>query len=715
MPHNGSPLQANMNFLGGTEDPFINRIKQAQEWSFVDNSGSPLPTAADVNGYPTSLSNGGLYTAFPLPTPSEISGRWKCRWTGDGTLSTFVSAQVGGGTVVPATGSFSGVNGFFTYYPDVGSSGGNSFIAITSINVASPITKIEFYLESQEALLDAGEVFTPAFKAKAAQFGRLRGLNWLPSNDSILSKWAHRKPLNYFSYRANENRSSLYKGYTTNTGDAYSINLGDGGTPADRDTWLVRWNATASGTSPTLNGKALHDLGMGPGDSLNITLRPAMGLVSCVVYEANLDCWFISGGQTASLDNTINGYSRGLANGAPPEIFARLCGEVGAHPWANFPALALDPITDYSTSFASYLKGLQDTVYPWMKPGYENINEVWNYSVGFGQTRYAWSKSYARWAAGGVSNDHDWMGRVNSIVGQAISGVYSNARSQYDFISGVQTFGDVTASEARMNGRHVSVDGGSPAANWITQKCCANYYSPSLYDSQTELQLAYDWSVGNSGVKAAALQTYVASCEIDSGTSLAAAFTRHQTWKAWHSTIPLTFYEGGYSPDHIGYDLSGTITAATKAASCVLTLAAGRVPAVGTSVTISGVVGMTQLNGNTYTVTAVSGQQVTVNVNSSAFGTYTSGGAALFVGSKTLLNTFRSATKDAPALVEVTRKSFSNCLRIGVYPSVYNIGGSDIWSVDDPSIYRSTPSPQTSVIAEVSVSGRPVRTYIRTS
>ena len=77
------------------------------------------------------------------------------------------------------------------------------------------------------------------------------------------------------------------------------------------------------------------------------------------------------------------------------------------------------------------------------------------------------------------------------------------------------------------------------------------------------------------------------------------------------------------------------ITAVTKASTAVVTLAGARTFfRDGEPMTISGVVGMTQLNGNTYYVKPVTATTVelytdaarTIPVNSTAFGTYTSGG-----------------------------------------------------------------------------------------
>lgn len=71
-----------------------------------------------------------------------------------------------------------------------------------------------------------------------------------------------------------------------------------------------------------------------------------------------------------------------------------------------------------------------------------------------------------------------------------------------------------------------------------------------------------------------------------------------------------------------------TITAVTQANPCVVTSAAhGLNP--GDRVTIASVAGMTQLNGNTYTVEYVTTNTFSLQgVNSTAFSAYTSGGTA---------------------------------------------------------------------------------------
>lgn len=74
-------------------------------------------------------------------------------------------------------------------------------------------------------------------------------------------------------------------------------------------------------------------------------------------------------------------------------------------------------------------------------------------------------------------------------------------------------------------------------------------------------------------------------------------------------------------------DKTGTVTGISKAAAAVIGFASHTF-VVGQSILLSGVSGMTQINGLRALVTAVAGLNVTVAINSSAFSTWTSGGVA---------------------------------------------------------------------------------------
>lgn len=82
----------------------------------------------------------------------------------------------------------------------------------------------------------------------------------------------------------------------------------------------------------------------------------------------------------------------------------------------------------------------------------------------------------------------------------------------------------------------------------------------------------------------------------------------------------------GYSTPPNGYTSSFPITGASQATQCVLTCTSTFL--VGQVVQISGVGGMVELNGNIYTITAVSATTVTIDVDSTGFTAYTAGGTA---------------------------------------------------------------------------------------
>lgn len=97
-----------------------------------------------------------------------------------------------------------------------------------------------------------------------------------------------------------------------------------------------------------------------------------------------------------------------------------------------------------------------------------------------------------------------------------------------------------------------------------------------------------------------------------------------------------------------------SINGATRANPCVLTINVHDLN-VDDRIRITGVGGMTQLNNQTYTVTAVAGNQVTIDVNSSAFSVYSSGGTA------TLYKKIVTAITQAnPAVVTCAGHTFTN-------------------------------------------------------
>ncbi len=130
----------------------------------------------------------------------------------------------------------------------------------------------------------------------------------------------------------------------------------------------------------------------------------------------------------------------------------------------------------------------------------------------------------------------------------------------------------------------------------------------------------------------------------------------------------------------IPFPSTATIIGATKATKAVITLKwvpAQTPPAinsyfVGQQISISGVVGMIELNGNTYTVLAVTSTTVTLNVDSTGFTTYISGGTTTLVdyiglGTYARLCQPLIQTKQFPVYWEQGRK-----VRLGVQKYLLN-------------------------------------------
>lgn len=108
----------------------------------------------------------------------------------------------------------------------------------------------------------------------------------------------------------------------------------------------------------------------------------------------------------------------------------------------------------------------------------------------------------------------------------------------------------------------------------------------------------------------------------------------------------------------------GSITDATRAVNCVLTIV-GHVFDVGDRLDINGVSGMTQLNGQTYTVISITTDSVTLDVNSSGFGIYSANGTAT-----TYRKAIQSITQANPAVVSSTNHGFTNGQQVWIDDAV---------------------------------------------
>lgn len=259
---------------------------------------------------------------------------------------------------------------------------------------------------------------------------------------------------------------------------------------------------------PTLNinGSGAAPIRYAYGDPLGSSNMPksvdsnSNPIYGTLVYDVDLASWLKIGG-----DGTDG--STGLTNGVPIELMLKLCIKTGTHPWFVSSALALDPMTDFWPSCATYLKANTPS---WMIPRFEGVNEEWNTANGFFGVRYGWNKAWLHWS-GVQFGTNQWQGKVASTLGQAISTVYGGVPdgTKYQFINGCQmaaayftTGPTVTQNNERMTSATYVAQAAAAqtgytktaASLYCTHVCTASYYQPNLQNTLAELQTAIKYS-----------------------------------------------------------------------------------------------------------------------------------------------------------------------------------------------------------------------------
>jgi hypothetical protein len=606
------------------------------------------------------------------------------------------------------------------------------------------------------------------------------------------------------------------------SGDKFQISLTSGGSAVGT---ASRSGAVFVTRPPTLsiNGTTavpLKDVGGTPIiDQTQLPTGPAPRYFwGTIVYDADLNSWLLNGGGTGK-------FSQGIQNGVPIEVAFQLCKELGMHPYFTTPFLAMDPMTDYVTELATYVKANDPG---WMIPRYENGNEVWNTSTPI--TNYAANKAFAHWRAG--TSDYDnWYGKTLSTMGQAIAAVYGGTSGNLGtkckvFAGGqyVQPQADPSNfPQARIQSTKYVAQVASPqsgylktAANpYVSTMLSADYIGPSDRGEAAELELAWQYcftNAGNPTAQTANLNAYVNTMPSAGDPNTPGNSTSYYlgTIQWGQSQSPpineMHGYEGGYSPDLVNVNSfrwndqwNSPISAASRASSCVVALrtyvsqdgprrGSGNPAQVGMLIAIQNVTTMPQLNTmvagtatmtsgssiiaatntlvagqgvmfqtgttlppgisplkpyyvlaaglsgsqfqistsaggsplvidptNIYTgrwpgqvfdagwfVTVVSGNNVTLQINSTSFTAFSgTNGTAYYLGSNWIINNFRiAALMLAPDMVTKTTVNYENFALVGgSFPSQYEFSGSgSVWPVIRDDIW-GTQSQEFAAIA----------------
>ena len=177
----------------------------------------------------------------------------------------------------------------------------------------------------------------------------------------------------------------------------------------------------------------------------------------------------------------------------------------------------------------------------------------------------------------GARTIHNWYGKAMSVLGQAVSSVYAGNRTKYQVLCGVQTVkGDSAAgtagSDARLtSSKYVAQAAAaqspytkSPASNWVTHICCAQYFTPSEYGTPQEATdaAAYAAAAGNPNLQLSIATAYASTANSGSGPfTISKCAVLYANWKAWAQRFgiqKMCGYEGGYSPDYSRTNHSST-------------------------------------------------------------------------------------------------------------------------------------------------------------
>jgi hypothetical protein len=297
-------------------------------------------------------------------------------------------------------------------------------------------------------------------------FAVIRDLDWTEANVTSCSVWATRNSPNYYAYSTNEIRNAA-SGTTTYTAgghtytipvpgqyvnsggtgasggtisyttDTYSVTLGSGNF-VDKQTFLFLPPSTGTTSSQiALNGNTAVPLLTGYGGSGPAV--PTAGKVITGVYDAVL-------GGVLTFNGNTTGTKGGMQCGMPPEVFVEINAELKTAPWHVLPYLALDPMTDWVSQYATYVKNNYSS--PLTR--FEVTNEPFNCAAGplnafylsFKSNKYiaedsAWTNTTIFCGPGGSNEDE--IGKMSSTVGQDLTSTLGSGN--FELLVPTQSFG----------------------------------------------------------------------------------------------------------------------------------------------------------------------------------------------------------------------------------------------------------------------------------
>jgi hypothetical protein len=731
--HNGGRYQTQLGLPGFEGQwPFKNKIKMSSIWS------ASRPDAANINanGYPTSA----------IGTPELVisdegntfqSGQRVLAWDGTATFT------ISGASV--ASGSLSGTNGRAVLNLSTDTSPKNITLTLTATdgtldNMRWLHINDEASYNAQKLAYPNKEPFNPKFieVTQGLNIGSFRFLDAQLGNISNVCTAAHRMPVSHFSYVVSHFPPSAYATLTSGSSSTMTATK-TGFALVDGATVILDLGTAAISGTPTLNIEATGAKLIKTPSGVTWTKADTTGSPrrGAFTYVAILDRWV-----TTAID-----FDDGIIAGWPWEVMLDLCNILNCHGHFVPPFLTVDTPSDYMPAFATMAAS---TLNPGLKAFWEIWpNECWN--TAFYGTKHAEQIGTARWSAASID---DACGRWGSLLGASISSIYGGDTSRHALLGGVFT---ITAPDnvAGANTlrrfestRHVSVNGGTPAKNYITHVCPHNYWTTmkafaGTVGTSAEMYLrgvayvaaARDWFNGDAATKQSLIDAQFDEAQVEAWM-VSEADTRIARWNAvaQHYGIGVIPYEGGYYPGDINSDPThgfdnitlGNPTIivvnkinATQAHAFQPTSTSGMRARFRSTASGLGLTSTTQLNGNTYDVLSVTDTEIRLDVDSTSFTPFVPGdgnsgafSAIANAGIKGIvydgygntgnqtLSAFQEATKASPYILYATQKSLQRLAAGGwLYPSDFFLFGysPNVKSLNQWSKYNylySTPNKQ---------------------
>jgi Ca2+-binding RTX toxin-like protein len=198
-PNSGTNLSGVTEF--STQLPFVNAFKMARRWRLTTPQSSRMlekltpaeqSLYLDGDGYFKSLPTGGTLETYLFTAMSDTfqGGRYVVMYDGEATLN------YGYGVTKVAGDSKPG-------YDVINVTNQGIQMLINNINPQNYLRNIRVVREDQLPLYEAGVEFNPEFVDRIKDFGTLRFMDWMETNDHLSGKWSDRPEGTDFSYNWN--------------------------------------------------------------------------------------------------------------------------------------------------------------------------------------------------------------------------------------------------------------------------------------------------------------------------------------------------------------------------------------------------------------------------------------------------------------------------------------------------------------------------------